>query len=1017
MYNDNVLTNPFPGLRAFEEEEDILFFGREKQIDELLRKLRTSRFLAIIGSSGSGKSSLVKSGLLPSLHSGLMSGAGSAWRIALFRPGNDPISNLNEALSKNGVLRNDQTQEELETNSSINESILRRSSLGLIETYKQSGLDKKNNLLVLVDQFEELFRFSKYEKDAGEGKRDSIAFINMLLKAAEQKEFPIYVVFTMRSDFLGDCTEFRGLPEAINEGQYLIPRMTREERREAITGPIAVGGATISPALLNRLLNDVGDNPDQLPLLQHALMRTWDAWTKKKNIDLPIEIDDYEHIGTITEAISQHAEEAYAELANDKERQICEKVFKELTDKGGMMHGIRRPRLLSELSAAADATDEEVIKIVEIFRKPGRGFLMPAYPTQLTSTSIIDISHESLMRVWKRLITWLEEEEESAQVYLHLCDAVNLYETGKGGLWRDPELQIALKWKAEQNTNAVWAARYNSFYDKAIFFLEHSKQKRDLEIKHKEELQKQRLRITRRISVVVSVIALIAFLFGIYAFSQQIEATKAKKLAEDQKNGALLQKQIALNNRKAALEAKKVAEAAKDSAEKSKLVAIAQEKNAVKQQGIAQMESRNARMEKENALRSAHEAEESKKIAQESEKSAIKSQQEAELSKLRAITEKEKAERLRKLAESKNEAHKATMYMNDSDFQNCLKLSLSAYNNNQANEGDFQDEDIYSALYLSWQNQVKNKNYFLNHSAPVRSLTGFANSDFVFSGDENGKIISSSNIGGLLTKKAETSVRGEIRSLATDPTGNWLLAVTVKEATLFKINADGSLQKLFVSKLTGNGRHGAFLNNKYFLVQNTDGIIRYEIGPQAIKKDSVRIPECATLLVGSNGKIYVGAVRSIFEYAGWESITAAPAKTYTLPSHVTSLCLDKANHYLAAGTYGGGIWLKDLTSNQAPYNSSLHKSAVNDVKFCNVMDGKLLLASASSDKTIKLLEVTSAHNINIDNLITISTDHTDWVYSLLFSRDGKYLFSGSEDQQVIGRPTTMKYIYNSLTNK
>src|SRR5580700_3139339 len=128
METEVAILNPFPGLRAFEEEEDILFFGREKQIDELLRKLRTSRFLAIIGSSGSGKSSLVKSGLLPSLHSGLMSGVGSQWRIALFRPGNDPIGKLNETISKNGVLRDNMSPEDEEMNTSINEAILRRSS-------------------------------------------------------------------------------------------------------------------------------------------------------------------------------------------------------------------------------------------------------------------------------------------------------------------------------------------------------------------------------------------------------------------------------------------------------------------------------------------------------------------------------------------------------------------------------------------------------------------------------------------------------------------------------------------------------------------------------------------------------------------------------------------------------------------------------------------------------------------------------------------------------------------------
>ena len=1017
MYNDNVLINPFPGLRAFEEEEDILFFGREKQIDELLRKLRTSRFLAIIGSSGSGKSSLVKSGMLPSLHSGLMSGAGSQWRIALFRPGNDPIGNLSDALTKNGVLRENQTDEELATNRSINESVLRRSSLGLIETYKQSGLQKRDNLLVLVDQFEELFRFSKYEKDAAEGKRDSIAFINMLLKATEQKEFPIYVVFTMRSDFLGDCTEFRGLPEAINEGQYLIPRMTREERREAITGPIAVGGATIAPALLNRLLNDVGDNPDQLPLLQHALMRTWDAWTKKKNMDLPIDIGDYENIGTISEAISQHAEEAYSELTTERERQICEKIFKELTDKGGMMHGIRRPRMLAELCAAADATEQEVIKVVEIFRKPGRGFLMPAVPAPLNEKSIIDISHESLMRVWKRLITWLEEEEESAQIYLHLCEAVNLYESCKGGLWRDPELLIALKWKAEQNTNAVWASRYNNFYDKAIFFLEHSRQKRDLEIKHKEELQKQRLRITRRISVVVSVIALIAFLFGIYAFSQQIEATKQRKLAEEEKIGAKYQEQIAINNKKAAEAARLVAEAAKDSAEKSKLVAVAQEKMAIKQKGIAQQESIKARNEKENAERSAREAEASRKIAQEKQEEAVKSQQEAELSKMKAITERNNAERLRMLAESKNEAHKAVMYMNDTDYQNCRKLSLSAYNNNLANHGDFQDEDIYSALYLTWQNAVNGKNNFKLHNAPIRSLTGLANANMVFSGDENGRIIGTASNEGVLSKKYEAQVKGEIRSLATDPGGNYLLAVTLNEATLFKVNSDKTLQKYTSVKITGKGRNGAFLNGKFFLVQSTEGVTRYDINNPSVRIDSVKIPECNSLAVAHDGKIFIGSVRSIFEYSSWDGVSRPASKTYALPSHVTRITLDPSNRYLAAGTYSGGIWIKDLNSSLAPYHATLHKSAVNDLKFSNVSDGKLQLATASSDKTIKLFEVLDNGRLNTDNIITISTDHSNWIYSLLYAPDGRYLFSGSEDQLLVGRPTTMKYIYNNLTNK
>ena len=106
--------------------------------------------------------------------------------------------------------------------------------------------------------------------------------MNLLLEVREQATCPISVVLTMRSDFLGDCAQFPGLAEAINAGQYLVPRLTRDERRAAISGPIGVGGAEIAPVLLTRLVNDVGDNPDQLSILQHALNRTWAHWQHRE---------------------------------------------------------------------------------------------------------------------------------------------------------------------------------------------------------------------------------------------------------------------------------------------------------------------------------------------------------------------------------------------------------------------------------------------------------------------------------------------------------------------------------------------------------------------------------------------------------------------------------------------------------------------------------------------------------------------------------------------------------------
>lgn len=1022
MNDQHKLMNPFPGLRAFEEEEDILFFGREKQIDELLRKLRTSRFLAIIGSSGSGKSSLVKSGLLPSLHSGLMSGVGSQWRIALFRPGNDPIGQLNEALTKNGVLKEDLSDDDHDTYTAINETILRRSNLGLIEAYKQSGLDKKINLLVLVDQFEELFRFSKYEKDAKEGKRDSVAFINLLLKAAEQKEFPIYVVFTMRSDFLGDCTEFRGLPEAINEGQYLVPRMTREERRDAITGPIAVGGATITQALVNRLLNDVGDNPDQLPILQHALMRTWDEWQRKGKPEIPIDIEDYEHIGTITEALSQHAEEAFSELNTEKERQICEKIFKELTDKGGLAMGIRRPRLLSELSAAADVPKEEVIKVVEIFRKPGRGFLVPPVPLKLTEDSIIDISHESLMRVWKRLIGWLEEEEESAQVYLHLCEAVNLYETGKGGLWRDPELQIAIKWKTEQNTNAAWASRYNPYYDKAILFLEHSRQQRDLEIKHKEELQKQRLRITRRISAVVSVIALVAFMLAILAYDQKNRAAKAQVAANKARDSALIQKKLAFESKEEALEEKAKAEAARDSAEKSEQFAVKQQEIALKQEGIAKLESRKARVAEADAQRNAEDAKRSADEAKNNAERAERNRQEAEVARFNALKEKAEAERLEVLAKSKNYAHSAVLKMNENDYQNCRDFALKAYSDNLNNKGNLQDNDIYFALYLTWQNmndaqgrKVSSTSNKIFHESPVRAMAGSPHSSLLFSGDESGAIITFRLKDGMLEQmKPIVNTRSEIRSLAVSPDGGHLLAVATDKAIVYEIDGEGKLKEYLRTTFTGKGRKGVFADNKTLIVQTTDGVTRFEVKPGAQTGIFVKVDNCASVAVGG-GKIFVANAKSVMEYANWESLPLNAAHVYPAVYQVTSMSVDKAGRLLAIGMYNGGVIVRNLLSGSV-HSATPHRSAVNDLKFCSVGNGIEQLATASSDKSVKLTEVTSGGEMKTDEAITLQ-QHFSWVYNLYYTPDGKYVYSAGEDMRVVGYPTTMTGIYNLLTRK
>jgi tetratricopeptide (TPR) repeat protein/energy-coupling factor transporter ATP-binding protein EcfA2 len=521
------LFNPFPGLRPFESDEDHLFFGREKQINEILRRLRSARFLAVVGTSGSGKSSLVRSGLIPALQSGFMAKAGSSWRIATLRPGEDPTGHLAAALSARDVLG--ANTELASTNRVLLEATLHRGTLGLVDAVRQARIPRQDNVLIVVDQFEELFRF-RQGRQFGNSRDEAVAFVKLLLEAAQAGEVPIYIVVTMRSDFIGECMEFPGLPEAVNNGQYLVPRMTRDELRSAITGPVAVGGAEITPRLVLRLLNEVGNDHDQLPVLQHALMRTWDHWQRHQQAG-PIDAADYEAIGTLRQALSLHAEEAYLETGSEQGKQIAERMFKALTDTFSDPRGIRRPTSVKQLSAICEVSESEVIQIVEIFRRAGRSFLMPPAATSLDSRSIVDVSHESLMRCWTRLITWAEEERASARVYTRLSQASNWFEEGTAGLWHNPELELGVRWKQQNHPTEAWSERYNSSFARAMDFLDRSEKERDRMEAEREKDRKNKLRLAWAVASALGVLLLVALSFYYVARMETARAQTNLRLA------------------------------------------------------------------------------------------------------------------------------------------------------------------------------------------------------------------------------------------------------------------------------------------------------------------------------------------------------------------------------------------------------------------------------------------------------------------------------------------------------
>jgi hypothetical protein len=546
--------NPFPGLRPFSQGEERLFFGREAQVDAMVDRLAATRFLTVVGTSGSGKSSLVNCGLLPALHRGLLVKAGSVWRVTSLRPGNRPIRALAEALARPRVLAPHEMDESGFTAGELMESTLRMGKLGLVDAFEQAHLDPRENLLVIVDQFEELFRYQALATAAQPGHptrglEDATAFVNLLLEAGAHPQLPIYVVLTMRSDFLGECAQFFGLPEAINRGQYLVPRMTREERRSAIAGPTAVGGAELDPVLLTRLVNDVGDNPDQLSILQHALNRTWDQWQKTGSHG-PLTLRHYESVGTMAHALNHHAQEAFEKLAEGREREVAKALFQAITDKTADARGTRRPTRMDTLAGITGATAAELTSVIDVFRDPSRSFLMPPAGTPLTPETPIDISHESLMRVWDQLRTWADEEAQSAQVYRRLAETAELHRSGHAGLLRPPDLQFAIDWRERQQPRAAWAQRYRAGFEEALGFLQESERAFDEETRAEAARLRRQVRARRirlfALPVILFLLGVAATMFYLYkqAGEERRDAAIARKNAEQQQLAAAEERRL-----------------------------------------------------------------------------------------------------------------------------------------------------------------------------------------------------------------------------------------------------------------------------------------------------------------------------------------------------------------------------------------------------------------------------------------------------------------------------------------
>lgn len=976
--------NPFPGLRPFKIEESHLFFGREGQSDEVLLKLSKSRFVGVIGPSGSGKSSFIYCGVLPILYGGFLTDASPNWEVVVTRPGSNPIDNLSESLLKSSKDYMLADTEDKKIKRTIVSTLLRSSSLGLVEAIQQSRRSADVNYLVLVDQFEELFRF----KDSTDPNsvNESLAFINLLMEAVNYEDSPIYVAITMRSDFIGECAQFPELTRKINDSHYLIPQMTREQKRRAIEGPVAVGQATIAPRLVQQLLNDLGDNPDQLPILQHALMRTWSYWAKYKDYeDEVLDLKHYEAIGTMSEALSMHANEAYDELDEDQQR-ICETLFKAITEKRGENFGIRRPTRLNEIASICDASESDVIAVIDKFREPGRSLLTPAAGTALSSRSMIDISHESLMRIWVRLKNWVDGEADAVQMYLRLAEAASMYQVGKAGLWRPPDLQLALNWQAKHKPTLVWGQRYNPAFERTIIFLEYSKKEFDTEQRIKELEQKRKLQTARVTAIVFGILAVLALLALVYAFIQAGIATEKEKQATEQ--GELAKKNAKEATKQAGIAKVKAEEALKEKekADSARLVAL----DALKQAEAAKAE----------ALVNLDKATTAEKAAKLAQSAAEKDRAAAVASETRAIAAQKDAETRRYLSIAKSMALKSKE-LNDTTLQSLLAQQAFAFNKRY--KGYIYDNDIYNGLYAALEKYNHRLTRSLEgHTKAARAIVSSTKSKSIFSGGSDGKIFKWVDQGGIWRgeKIAEfadppplINTNYQIYSMDVSPDGNWLavggLYHTDRDANyamLLDLNSPSNAPKKIAGYksdienviFSPDGKGFFARSNSGHSIMYSDLTTAKEVVSSKEKIRSIDLNSDGSKLagVGEDGNLYVWDVKRNFAPTTYSILKGSS-------NDVLAVVFSPVGSDIIIGDQKGEIRI--ITAGQVRRVLSGHTSLIQELKFSH--SGKFL-ASASYDKTLRLWNM---ENLKEQPTVLYSND---WVWSMAFSPDDEQIMGG-----------------------
>lgn len=983
------LNNPFPGLRPYRTDEKELFFGRDSESPEILTKLLANRFLAVTGSPGSGKTSLINCIVIPGLIS--MTGAGEKGiKTVYFCPGTDPLYELAKVIHSelSSVCPVDECDR-------LTGEIMRAEKGAAERIFRKLSGDGKRKLIIIADRFGEVLKPGNLQKP-DERQSGIISLIDLLTEAVTMESPEVFVVVAMDTAQIAAFSHFKTLTRLINKSNHLVQWMGLDCYRDVIEQPVLKAGAVIDDNLTVMMAGDAGEDPGMLPLLQHALMRTWEQWEQSGYHGNPLGLADYSVAGRPGDSVSVHGDEIYNHL-DEREKLICEKLFKALTGKGSDNSGIRRPKTFSSLLSVTGCSHDELKAVADRFRDPSVSFLAPGPDLVPGCDTVIDLSYTCLIASWDRLRRWVDEEAASVKVYLFLSESSALFQQGRTGLLEQPDLEEALEWRNRFKPDLEWAQQYDPAFERAMVYLRTSeKEYRETENK-KYLLRRRKTRKNRILTGILGGTALLASILTIYALVLRFSSQHRLREAEAGVKELAARKDAA--EQYAALVLKNSVET--DSAVSAMVKHFEETQNLLDEQSnrmvVAEREIAAERIFTTGVIRQYD--------------SVIYQKSLTDNNLRQAITDREETGRKRMIAIARSMSLRSLKREEPYDLRTLL--AYQAYLFNKRNNGPPNDADIYQGLYqLAVEKGHPYLETFEGHTGGITGIAYIPGRKEFFTSGTDGRVIKWDMNGNKKGLEIIYSNGEIIDVLAVSPDAGWL-ACGGRNSTIRMIPVEGTGLGYELRGHSGKITSLTFsYDGEYLYSAAHDGkVLRWNLAARTSTDVTTGEKGIISVDLSSDGTSLAG-ITTEGGAVVWNQ--GSPGPDFSLnPSgrRITSIKFQPGQSRLAVGYDDGMVEVWDTRNNEMIWKVKAHGQEVTGIRFNGL---RQRMATAGRDGTLRLWETTRP-----DELPVSFSDNGGPVVAIEFSSDGNLIISGtgSEKENLKARPVETDLLAGDFPSK